>query len=395
MFFEELETAPPDPIFGLAKTFQQDSRKGKVYLCVGVYQDDEKKMPIFESVNRAKKFFAESEEVANYLPFEGLDVFNKSIAEVVFADQWEELRYRTYIAQSLGGTGALRVGSEFISSFLTKNAFVSNPTWPNHFQVLKKSGIQVSEYPYLSKDYQIDFNHMLDFITRMAERSLVVLQACCHNPTGADLTCDQWKELSDVMLRRKLIPFFDFAYQGLGSGLNEDAYPVRLFASEGHEMFVAYTCSKNFSLYSHRTGCLFVISKSSSQKEKIASQVNAIIRANYSNPPQYGAMIVSNILKNNELHKLWKSEVQQVQKRLTILRSEFVNLINKNSIEKNFDYILKHKGMFSFLDINEDQVVNLRENYGIYLSKNGRMNFAGLNRENIQFVADSVIKVLK
>jgi len=395
MFFEELEMAPPDPIFGLAKTFQQDPRKEKTYLCVGVYQDDEEKMPIFKSVNQAKKNLAQREEVANYLPFEGLDAFNQSIAEVVFADQWEDLKYRTYVAQSLGGTGALRVGSEFVSSFLTKNAFVSNPTWPNHFQVLKKSHIQVSEYPYFSKSYEIDFNHMLDFMTRIPEKSLVVLQACCHNPTGADLTYEQWKELSGIMLRRRLIPFFDFAYQGLGRGLNEDAYAVRLFASEGHEMFVAYTCSKNFSLYSHRTGCLFVISKNSSEKEKIASQIRAIIRANYSNPPSHGAQLVSYILKNNDLHKLWESELQQIQIRLVSLRREFVNLINNNQLGKNFDYILNHKGMFSFLDIAEDQVTSLREDFGVYLSKNGRMNFAGLNSKNMQFVADSVIKVLR
>ncbi len=394
MFFEELETAPPDPIFGLAKTFQQDPRKEKVYLCVGVYQDEEKRMPLFKSVKQAKKLFAQGEEVANYLPFEGLESFDHLIAEMVFAEQWEELKYRTYVAQSLGGTGALRIGSEFISSFLTNNAFVSSPTWPNHIQILKRSQIQVSEYPYFS-NCQVDFDHMLEFMIRIPERSLVVLQACCHNPTGSDLTYDQWKELSEVMLKRRLIPFFDFAYQGLGSGLNEDAYAVRLFANEGHEMFVAYTCSKNFSLYSHRTGCLFVVSKDSSQKEKIASQISSIIRANYSNPPQYGALIVSYILKNDNLCKLWKAEVQQVQERLVTLRREFVNLINKNSIGKNFDYVLKHKGMFSFLDIDEDQVSNLRENFGIYFSKNGRMNFAGLNKQNMQFVADSVLKVLR
>lgn len=395
MFFEELEIAPPDPIFGLAKTFQQDPRKEKEYLCVGVYQDEEKKMPIFKSVKQAKSLFIQGEEIANYLPFEGLDTFNQDIAELVFGEAWQELKYRTYMAQSLGGTGALRIGSEFISSFVTKNAYVSSPTWPNHFQLLKKSQIQVSEYPYFSKNYQIDFNHLIDFMTRIPERSLVVLHACCHNPTGADLSYDQWKELSALMLRRRLIPFFDFAYQGLGKGLNEDAYAVRLFASEGHEMLVAYTCSKNFSLYSHRTGCLFIVSQGSSQKEKIESQVGHIIRANYSNPPKYGAMIVNYILKNDMLRKLWESEVQQIRERLTALRIEFVNLINKNLIGKNFDYILKHRGIFSFLDINEDQVAALRDNFGVYLSKNGRMNFAGLNRQNMQFVADSVIKVLR
>jgi len=395
MLFEDLELAPTDPIFGLEKLFLQDSRKEKEYLCVGVYQDEDRKMPVFNSIKKAKKKFLEDTEIANYLSFEGIDSFNQAIGELIFSDQWEDLRYRTYVAETLGGTGALRVGSEFISDFITKNAFVSNPTWPNHLQVLKKSGMEVFEYPYLSKKYQVDFDHMLSFISKIPEKSLVVLQACCHNPTGADLSSDQWKELSSLMLKRNLIPFFDSAYHGLGSGLDEDAKAIRLFAKDGHEMLVSYTCSKNFSLYSHRTGCLFIVTASPSQKDVVASQVNRVIRASYSNPTRYGASLVSTILKSDELRKMWKDEIGHIQKRLTILRKTFVDLLNKNPLDKNFDYILMHKGMFSFLDINQAQVKDLREKYGVYLSKNGRMNFAGLNKENMQFVVDSIIKVLR
>jgi aspartate aminotransferase len=395
MFFENLEVAPLDPIFGLEKTFKLDPRKEKQYLCVGAYQDELMNMPIFGCVQKAKKLFLEMNEVANYLPFEGLDTFNMALGQLLFGSQWEEMKYCTYIAEALGGTGALRIGAEFIGEFITENAFVSNPTWPNHFQVLKKANLQVAEYPYLSRNFQVDFDQMLAFISKIPSNSLVILQACCHNPTGADLSQSEWNELSSLMMKKRLIPFFDIAYHGLGRNLIDDTYAIRYFAKQGHEMLVSYTCSKNFSLYCHRTGALFIVANSSSRKEAISSQVNRIIRANYSNPPMYGAMLVSLILNNDKLKQLWEKEVNQIQARLNSLRQDFVKKLNQNFSDKNFNYILKHNGMFSFLDLNKEQVLEIREKFGVYLSKNGRMNFAGLNKENMQFIVDSITKVLR
>jgi len=396
MFFENISEAPPDPVFGLLKTFRLDPRKEKVYLCVGVYQDEEGNKPIFKSVKKAKRLFVEANETANYLPFEGIEEFANAMGQIIFSPNlWEELKTRTYHAQTLGATGAMRVGCAFSFQHVTKTAYFSNPTWPNHDGILKELGMEAGEYPYLSKDIRLDFSKMMDFLTRVPEKSLIILQASNHNPTGFDLTFDQWKELSSLMLRRRLIPFFDLAYQGLGDGLNEDVYSIRLFAKEGHEMLVSMTCSKNFGLYCHRTGSLFILAEEPKRKEAIAAQVNKIIRTSYSNPPFYGAYIVSLIYKNLELRKLWENELEQMRMRLKGLRLKFVRMLNEKSYDKNFDFILQQKGMFSFLGITEKQAEKLREDFGVYLPQNGRMNFAGLNELNLDYITDSMLKVLQ
>lgn len=395
MFFNSLSKAPPDPVFGLFKDYSLDPRKDKYYLCIGIYQDKKGEYANFPSILKAIHQLAEDPREASYLPFQGNHEYTSSLAKLVFGEYlWNNLSDRVYQGQTLGGTGAIRIGMDFLFDRITKKASYFEPSWPNHLQILQKVGMEVMATHYLENEQKVDFDHLLDFLMKLPEKTVVLLQPSCHNPTGCDLSIDQWKTLSKIFFNHQLIPFFDLSYQGLGDSLDKDAYPIRLFAEDGHELFVATTCSKTFGLYCQRVGALFVVSKDSSTKEILESHINRLIRTDYSNPPAFGADLVAQVLKNEVLKKQWINELIGMKDRLNKLRRDFTYLMNEAS-QSSFDFLLEHKGMFSLIGLNEMQIQRLREEFGIYLSNNGRINFAALNEKNTEYIVDSIVKVMK
>lgn len=395
MFFDFLSKAPPDPVFGLFKDYNLDPKKDKQYLCIGIYQNEKGEYPNFPSVLKAIRFLEEHPRKANYLPFEGNHEYTSSLAKIVFGEYlYENLSTRVYQAQTLGGTGAIRIGMDFLFNQITKKACYFEPSWPNHLQILEKVGIEILASHYLKNEQQVDFNHLFDFLMKLPAKTVVLLQPSCHNPTGCDLSVAQWKSLSKIFADHQLIPFFDLAYQGLGDSIDADAYPVRLFAEDGHEMLVATTCSKTFGLYCQRVGALFIVAKDVNTKEIVASHVNRLIRTDYSNPPAFGADLVAQILKNETLKKQWMQDLAHIKDRLNQSRRDFTYLLNEKS-NRSFDFLLNHKGMFSLMGLSSSQVERLRKEFGIYLSNNGRMNFASFSQKNLEYIVDAIVKVMK
>jgi len=393
MFFHELKEAEPDPIFGLLGAFAADSRKEKVNLMVGIYKDDHLRTELLSSVRRAKEQI--SEQDVDYLPIDGLNSMVELLGPLVFGEEgWKGAREKIYAAHTTGGTGALRVGAEFLAQEVTKTVCLPNPTWPNHRSVLERAGCKVEDYPYYSREKKgFDLEAMLGFLAKLPEKRAVMLHACCHNPTGCDPTLQEWKEISRVMKQKKLLPFFDFAYQGLGEGVEKDAEAVRLFLSDGHEMLIAYSCAKNFSMYCQRVGALFVVDENPGVKFRIGSHVKRIIRALYSNPPAYGARLVVEVLKQEELRGLWQKDLEGIRHRLHAMRELLVQRLMEKTKRLNFDYLRKHKGMFSFIDLDKSQVRKMIDQFGIYLTDNGRISIAGLTSKNIDYVVNSLLTI--
>lgn len=380
MFFDHINQAPADPVFGLLGVFATDPRPQKVDLMVGIYKDNQLHAEMIPSVKKAKEQIQDTS--ADYLPIDGLREMTQLLGPLVFGKEHEGI----YAAHTAGGTAALRVGADFIAQEVTQVVAIPKETWPNHRMIFERARMKIEFYPYYHQK-GFDLNAMTSCLEKLPEKSAVVLHACCHNPTGCDPTLDEWKEISLVMKRKKLLPFFDFAYQGFGFGLEKDAEAVRLFMREGHEMLVAYSCSKNFSMYCQRVGALFVVG---GVKEKIVSQVKRIIRALYSNPPAHGARIVAEILKRDDLKGLWRRDVNEMRERLHTMRQTFVDRLNKYG---DFTYLRGHKGMFSFIDLSKPQVQRLIDEFGVYLLDNGRISVAGLTTENIDYVVESISKV--
>jgi aspartate/tyrosine/aromatic aminotransferase len=393
MFFDDVKEAPSDPIFGLAAAFNKDTRLNKVSLAVGIYQNEKLESTLFESAKIAKELIFSEDLMANYLPIDGFRPMLDLLAPVVFGSAlWAQSKERIYAAQTPGGTGALCIGAEFLAGEVSKKVSIPNRTWPNHKAVFGKAGFEIERYPYYSKEKKgFDLQAVLDFFSKLAPKTIVVLHACCHNPTGCDPTLEEWKELSRAMKSKNLVPFFDFAYQGLGDGLEIDAGAVRLFVEEGHEMLVAYSCSKNFSMYGQRVGALFAVNGSDGIKTSVGSQIKRIIRAIYSNPPAHGARIVERILRDSELKKLWEKDLADVRMRVDTMRQLLIQRLSAKSKDMDLAHLKKHKGMFSFIELNQEQVQTLIDKYAVYLSGSGRINVAGLNAENIDYVVDSII----
>jgi aspartate/tyrosine/aromatic aminotransferase len=380
MFFHEVAEAPPDPIFGLLGAFQADVRKEKVNLMVGIYKDERLRAEPLSSVKRV----VVGMEVADYLPIDGLAELVELLGPVVFGGGWD--RERMYGAHTVGGTGALRVGGEFLVQEVTKVCAVPNHTWPNH-RLLERAGMTLKTYPYYSREKRgFDVEALLGFLRGLPKKTAVMLHACCHNPTGCDPNEREWREISRVMKEGQLVPFFDFAYQGLGEGVEKDAEAIRLFVREGHEMLVAYSCSKNFSMYSQRVGALFVVGENTGVKMGVGSQVKRIIRALYSNPPEYGARVVVEVLKKER--ELWLKDLEGMRARLGNMRRVLVEKLGSE-----FDYLQGHKGMFSFIDLDKGQVKRLIDEYAIYMTDNGRISVAGLSRENVDYVVRGILSV--
>jgi aspartate aminotransferase len=396
--FETLKPVGMDPILGLMAAFRADTREQKIDLGVGVYQDDRGRTPVMTSVKEAEAKLMELELTKSYQGIAGDPDYNQRMLQLLFgADHSILSSGRVKTIQAPGGSGALRVGAEVIQR-ATPNAklWVGVPTWPNHIPLLGSAGFQIEEYPYYDMvTHQIDSDAMMETLRQVPAGDMVLLHGCCHNPTGADLSNEQWDQIADLALERGFIPFIDTAYQGLGNGLNEDAYGMRMMAERLPELVIASSCSKNFGLYRERTGSITFIAENPQQVDIVASQAMSIARQIYSMPPAHGALLVSLILGDDQLRANWQAELEEVRLRIKSMRSLLTSGIQGNSAGIDFSHIEQQNGMFSFLGISSAQLERLREEFGIYIVSSTRVNLAGINSSNIGYISESMNTVLK
>jgi len=396
--FESLQPVPADPILHLAVMHREDSNPHKVDLGLGVYKDAQGHTPIMRAVDVAEQRILDIEDTKTYVGMAGWARYNQLIAEVVLgagnaflADQ------RLAIAQTPGGTGALRVICEFINAAKPgAKVWVGKPTWANHHAIIKSAGLTLDEFPYFDANtHSVDFDAMMAKLEAEAEAGdLVLVHGCCHNPSGADLNLDQWQAFAELASKKGLIPFVDIAYQGMGDGMEEDAAGLRLVADVVEEMVIASSCSKNFGLYRERTGTAIVLTKTADHATVVQGQMNGVIRGNYSMPPSHGALVVQTILDDAELKADWLVELGEVRERIARLRSELVQALNNAGVQQDFSFIERQKGMFSFLGVDKDQVNSLVHNHSVYLVGSSRINVAGLNDSNMANFAKAVAAVL-
>jgi aspartate aminotransferase/aromatic-amino-acid transaminase len=395
--FEAIETAPPDPILGLTEAFKKDARPGKINLGVGVYLDENGVTRVFESVKRAEKRLIEKEISKTYLPIPGAPEYGAAVQHLVFGAGHEIIAAkRAVTAHTPGGTGALRVGGDFIKRMFPKaRVWVSSPTWENHAGVFKAAGLEVLTYPYYDADKKaVAFDEMMNVIDAVPAGDVVLFHACCHNPTGMDPNPDQWKAIADAAGQSGFLPFIDFAYQGLGDGLEEDAFGPRTLCRPGQEMIVASSFAKNFGLYNERAGALTLVTGSEEVAQRAFSQLKVCIRTNYSNPPAHGGLIVTTILNDAELRGLWAQEVKDMCARINGMRSLFVETLKAKGVARDFSFITRQKGMFSFSGLNRGQVDTLREKYAIYIVGSGRINVAAMTPGNMDRLCQAIASVL-
>ncbi|WP_294965602.1 amino acid aminotransferase [uncultured Gilliamella sp.] len=390
--FENLTAAPADPILGLADLYNKDERTNKINLSVGVYKDETTQTPILESVKKAEHFLLGDETTKSYLPIDGVSIFNRATQTLLFGEDNDRAR----TAQAPGGTGALRIMADFLSRRTkVKRIWVSNPTWPNHRSVFQTAGLEVREYHYYNaQTHNLDFDAMMNDLSLVSAGEAVLFHGCCHNPTGIDPTPEQWQLISDLALKKGWLPLFDLAYQGLGQGLEEDIFGLRLFANSQPELLIASSYSKNFGLYNERVGAFTLIAANTDIADRAFSQVKTIIRANYSNPPAHGAKIVSYILNSPELKEEWIDELTGMRQRIHRMRQLFVKTLQEKGANQDFSFIAKQNGMFSFSGLSEEQVLKLRNDYGIYIVNSGRINVAGMTLDNMSRLCESIVEVL-
>lgn len=395
--FEQIEMAPPDAILGLTEAFRKDCRPGKINLGVGVYKDEDNSTPVFESVKRAEERLLRSEQTKSYLPIPGEAAYGNAVQELVFGSAHEAVSAgRVVTAQTPGGTAALRVAGDFIHRmFPAARVWVSVPTWENHRGVFNAAGLEVMAYPYYDEEHKsLAFGAMLDTLEAVPAGDVVLFHACCHNPTGMDPDPAQWRALAEVAERRGFLPLFDFAYQGLGAGLDEDAGPVRLFCAPGRELLVASSFSKNFGLYNERVGALTLVAASPDAAQKAFSQLKIAIRTNYSNPPSHGAAVVTTILADPELRALWRREVGAMRDRINGMRELFVDTLQEKGVARDFSFITRQRGMFSYSGLDKARVERLRQEHAIYIVGSGRINVAAMTPSNMDALCEAIASVL-
>jgi aromatic-amino-acid transaminase len=396
--FTAIEMAPRDPILGVTEAFTADTNPKKINLSVGVYYDDNGKVPLLDCVKRAEAVIASAATPHTYLPIDGLAAYDKAVQELVFgADSKVILDKRVVTAQAVGGTGALKLGADFLKRFAPNNTqvWISDPSWENHRALFESAGFAVNNYPYFdAKTHGVNFDGMLASFKAMPTGSIVVLHACCHNPTGADLTSEQWSTIIDVVASRGLIPFLDMAYQGFGDGIDADGQVVRRFAEAGVPLFVSNSFSKSFSLYGERVGALSIVAADSPEAARVLSQLKRVIRTNYSNPPTHGGKIVATILSNPELRTLWENELAAMRVRIRANRELLVDLLKEKAPKHDFSFVKQQRGMFSYSGLTKDQVTKLREKNAIYAIDTGRICVAALNAGNINDVVEAISQVL-
>lgn len=392
--FGPIDLLPDDPIFNLPILYGADTRSQKVNLGVGAYRDAMGKPVVFRSVRKAEQMLLEKKLNKEYSPIEGNCEFFNSLLPFVFASSVKD--YKTIFAmQTVGGTSALKIGADFLHRQGISTISLPDPGWPNHEVIFQLSDLKINFYPYCNKNtFEIDFSVLCQNIASMPKKSAILLQASCHNPTGIDPSQEQWRELSFLIKKNGLIPFFDLAYQGLGNGLDEDAFPVRLFAEEGHQMLMAYSCSKNFGLYGERVGMLAAVTDTPESAKKIGSHLKQIVRGSYSTSPLHGSRIVATILQSAELTAEWKQELDELLNRIQEMRQALATGLQKSHL-RDYSFLRKQLGIFSYIGLTTEQTQYLQKEKGIYMPSNGRINIAGLNLQNLDYVIDALIQLLK
>jgi aromatic-amino-acid transaminase len=395
--FAAIEMAPRDPILGITEAFNADQNPNKVNLGVGVYYDDNGKVPLLQCVQQAEAKLMEKATPRTYLPIEGLAAYDKAVQELVFgADSAVIKEKRAITAQAIGGTGALKLGADFLKRFAPgAQVYISDPSWENHRALFESAGFTVNNYPYYDVATRgVNFAGMLGALKAMPSGSIVLLHACCHNPTGADLTDAQWGEVIQVVTQRGLVPFLDMAYQGFGDGIAEDGKVVGMFVQAGGPLFVSNSFSKSFSLYGERVGALSIVAVSAEEASRVLSQLKRVIRTNYSNPPTHGGQTVATALSTPELRKLWEEELAGMRVRIRETRQAFVNKLKEKAPSHNFDFVVKQRGMFSYSGLTKEQVERLQKEFSVYAVDTGRICVAALNSKNIDRVVEAIAKVL-
>lgn len=397
MHFDAIGRVPGDPILGLMEAYAQDSNPRKFDLGVGVYKDAQGLTPIPEAVKIAEARLVESQDTKTYIGGHGNPLFGKVINELVLgADSKLIAEQRAGATQTPGGTGALRLAADFIAQCLPgKGVWLSNPTWPIHETIFATAGVKVSHYPYVGSDNRLDVEAMLAVLNEVPKGDVVLLHACCHNPTGFDLSHDDWQRVLDVVRRRNLLPLIDFAYQGFGDGLEQDAWSTRLFAAEVPELLITSSCSKNFGLYRDRTGALIVCAKTADKLIDIRSQLANIARNLWSTPPDHGAAVVATILADPELKARWADEVEAMRLRIAQLRSGLVEALEPHGLRERFAHIGVQRGMFSYTGLSPEQVKQLREHHSVYMVSSGRANVAGIDATRLALLAEAIANVCK
>ncbi|KJZ08402.1 aromatic amino acid aminotransferase [Halomonas sp. S2151] len=393
--FEKIERVPGDAILGLIEAFKKDTNPQKVDLGVGVYRDAKGNTPVMRAVKEAEALLLNNETTKTYIGSHGAAQYGAVVLPIVLGQDSPVLEAgRASVTQSPGGTGALRLAADFVATQLPgKGIWVSDPTWPNHHGIFTAAGIELHKYPYVDADNRLDFDGMLEALKQIPQGDVVVLHACCHNPTGFDLNHQQWQQVLEVIQQRDLLPLVDFAYQGFAEGLDEDAYAVRLLAENLDNVLITSSCSKNFGIYNERTGALIVVAKNSEEMENVRSQIAIVARENYSNPPAHGGSIVAEILNSAELAAVWREELTEMRDRINTLRRDFVEALKPYGLDQKYAHIAEQRGMFSYTGLTPEQVDRLRDEYGIYMVRSGRANVAGFSQENLPYLAKAVAAV--
>jgi aromatic-amino-acid transaminase len=395
--FSEVTLAPADPILGLTDAFQADKNPNKINLGVGVYQDGKGKVPVLSVVREAERRWYEKEDSKAYLPIDGLPAYRQEVQALLFGRQSTLVQSgRVVTAQALGGTGALKLGADFLKRFLPRaELYISQPSWENHRAVFEAAGFVVKEYPYYSsKTHGLDFAAMRASLETLPAQTIVLLHACCHNPTGVDPTLAQWREIVEVCKARSLVPFIDFAYQGFGDGIAEDAIALEAFAEAGVSFVVASSFSKSFSLYRERVGAVCFVTADAEESKRVTSQLKRVVRTNYSNPSSHGGQIVAMVLADPELRTRWEGEVAEMRQRIQRMRSLFVQRLADRGIQRDFSFIAHQKGMFSYSGLELEAVRRLRSDFGLYIVDSGRICVAAMNENNIERITDAIAQVL-
>lgn len=395
--FEHVEPYPGDPILSLNEAFQRDARPGKINLSIGIYFDDDGRIPVLDAVQRAERRIVEAGGAKSYLPMEGDAAMRAEVQKLLFGAEHAALRERRVATiQSIGSSGSLRVGADFIRRYFPDSGvWMSDPTWDNHRAMFEGAGLAVHTYPYYdAATGGLRFDAMLAAIRALPRRSVVLLHACCHNPTGVDLTRAQWQQLIPVLAERELLPYLDLAYQGYGDGIAEDAWAPRALADAGVSFFIANSFSKSMSVYGERCGALSVVCPDAAQAERVLGQLKATVRRNYSSPPIFGGQLVARVLGEADLRASWEADVRAMRERIVAMRRALHDVLAAKLPGRDFGYFLTQRGMFSYTGLSAAQVDTLRERHGVYLVRSGRMCVAGLNTKNVEATAVAMAAVL-
>jgi aromatic-amino-acid transaminase len=395
--FSAVEMAPRDPILGLNEAFNADTRTTKVNLGVGVYYNEEGRIPLLRAVAEAEKARIEAHAPRGYLPIEGIAAYDSAVQKLLLGADSELIAAgRVITTQAVGGTGALKTGADFLKRLLPGAVVaISDPSWENHRALFESAGFPVQNYRYYdAASHGINRAGMLEDLKNLPARSVVVLHACCHNPTGVDLSLDDWKAVLDVLREREHVPFLDIAYQGFGDGIEQDAFAVRLFAESGLQFFVSSSFSKSFSLYGERVGALSIVTGNKEEAGRVLSQVKRVIRTNYSNPPTHGATVVASVLNSPELRALWEEELAGMRERIRGMRLSMVEQLAALTSKRDFGFVAQQRGMFSYSGLTAEQVERLKTEFGIYAVSTGRICVAALNQRNLPAITQAIAQVL-